>query len=264
VIFGKMTLKPSVKEYLINKIRREGSVHLSLLDPEDIPLNRLPKIISDLQEAGSDGIMVGGSTLVDQEYMRSFISSIKENTNLPVIIFPNNITSVVPNADAIWFMSLLNSTNPYYITGAQMLAAPLVKKYNLEAISLAYLIIGEGKAVAFIGDAKPIPFDKPEIVAAYALAAYYLGMHFVYLEAGSGASQHVPPEMVSIVKRIAPKVMLIVGGGIRDAKTASKLVMAGADIIVTGTIVESDANRLTSLKEIVKSVKEAGMRKIKC
>ena len=264
MISGKMTLKSSVKEYLVSKIRREGSVHLSLLDPEDVPLDKLSKVISDLQEAGSDGIMVGGSTLVDQEYMKKFISVIKENTDLPVIIFPNNISSVVPNADAIWFMSLLNSTNPYYITGAQMLAAPLIRRYNLEAISLAYLIVGEGKAVAFIGDAKPIPPDKPEIAAAYALAAYYLGMHFVYLEAGSGASQHVPPEMVSIVKKAVPEVVLVVGGGIRNAETAFKLVTAGADIIVTGTIVESDATRLISLKEIVKSVKEAGMRKTKC
>ena len=65
----------------------------------------------------------------------------------------------------------------------------------------------------------------------------YFGMKYIYLEAGSGAQQPVPVEMVKKVKEII-SVPLIVGGGIRSAKTAQELIKAGADYIVLGSIIE--------------------------
>jgi phosphoglycerol geranylgeranyltransferase len=158
-------------------------------------------------------------------------------------------------------MSLLNSSDPYFIIGVHVLAAPLVRKYGLEAIPLGYLIVGEGGTAAVIGKASPIPYNKPELSVAHALAAKYLGMHFVYLEGGSGVNRPVPAEMVHMVKEVVD-VPLIVGGGIRTGEQTRDIVSAGADIIVTGTIfekIERDSLR-NKIVEIMKGIKE-GVRK---
>jgi phosphoglycerol geranylgeranyltransferase len=79
-------------------------------------------------------------------------------------------------------------------------------------------------------------------------------MRFVYLEAGSGANEPVPSEMVVFVKKNID-IPLIVGGGIRDPATAREKVMAGADIIVTGTALE-ELFFERKLSSIVKTIKE--------
>ena len=208
--------------------------------------------------SGSVGIMVGGSTIADNEQFSSFIKKIKNVCSLPVILFPNNLNGISKEADAIWFMSLLNSRNPYYITGAQMLGAPIIKKYNLETLSMAYLIIGEGGTAKFIGDANPIPNNKPELAVSYALAASYLGMKYLYLEAGSGVNDHVALDIISSVKKYVPQTTLIVGGGIRNGETAFDIIKNGADIVVTGSLLENPQQRLKNLTNIINGVKKAG------
>ena len=132
---------------------------------------------------------------------------------------------------------LLNSDNPLFISGIQALGAPLIKRYNLETLPLGYIIIDSGSTAAYIGQARALPRDKPEIAASFALAAQYLGMRFVYLEAGSGAKNPVPYEMISYVKDVID-IPLIVGGGIKTGEVAQNIVKSGADVIVTGTIIE--------------------------
>ncbi len=134
-------------------------------------------------------------------------------------------------------MSLLNSVDPYFLMGAQVLGAPMIRKYGLEALPLGYIIVGEGGAAGVVGKAVPIPYSKPELAGVHALAAQYFGMRFVYLEAGSGASEPVPPNMIKIVKHLL-SVPLIVGGGIRSSEQAKIAVAAGADIVVTGNVIE--------------------------
>ncbi len=154
-------------------------------------------------------------------------------------------------------MSLLNSADPYFIAGAQVLAAPLVNMYSLEAIPLGYIIVGQGGSVSVIGRACPIPYNKPELACAHALAAQYFGMRFVYLEAGSGAEEPIPSEMVRTVKS-AIDIPLIAGGGIRTREQVKEIVSAGADMIVTSTVLEhsSEDEVETKLAEIMKGIKE--------
>ena len=157
--------------------------------------------------------------------------------------------------DAILFSSLMNSENPYFITQAQALGAPSVLKFGLEPLPTAYLIIGDGTSAWFVGSARGIPFEKPKIAAAYALAAQFLGMRFVYLEAGSGAKSSVTPEMVKTVRK-AFNGFLIVGGGIRDIKTATDLVKVGADALVIGTFLEKGGS-IKKLAEIAKAIQRS-------
>jgi phosphoglycerol geranylgeranyltransferase len=150
-------------------------------------------------------------------------------------------------------MSLLNSVDPYFLIGAQILGAPLVKKYGLEPISMGYVIVGDGGTAGIVGKAIPVPYDKPELAAAHALASQYLGMHFLYLEGGSGAKAPVPPEMIRTVKHYID-IPLIVGGGIKTREQALAAASAGADIIVTGNVIENgDAKRRVS--EIINGIK---------
>jgi len=194
----------------------------------------------------------GGSSATDQMEMAKAVKTIKKSIKIPIILFPGNITGVAPGADAILFSSLLNSENPYFISQAQALGAPSVLKFGLEPLPTAYLIIGEGTSAWFFGSARGIPFDKPNIAAAYSLAAQFLGMRFVYLEAGSGAKSNVKPEMVKTVRKIF-NGFLIVGGGIKDVKTATDLAKAGADALVIGTFLERGGS-LKKLEQITKAI----------
>jgi len=246
-----------VAERLKNIISRDGAAHLTLVDPAKQTPMAAGEIASDAAEAGTDGVMVGGSTHADGELLNDTVLSIKKATDLPVILFPANEAGVSRHADAIFFMSMLNSRDPYFITGAQKLGAPLVKQFELEPLPTAYLLVEPGGMAGKVGKADLIPRDKPELAVAYALAAQYLGMQFVYLEAGSGADRPVPVEMVRAVGE-ATDVTLIVGGGIRTPEAAAERVRAGADIVVTGTLVERAKDRKAKIREFVRVIKSGG------
>jgi phosphoglycerol geranylgeranyltransferase len=242
-----------VEKYLLGKIKTEGAIHITLVDPEKVKPPEASRVAENSKAGGTSAIMIGGSTFVSQNHLDDVVKVIKRTVKIPTILFPNNITGISRHADAIWFMSLLNSVDPYFLIGAQILGAPLVKKYGLEPISMGYIIVGDGGTAGVVGKAIPVPYNKPELAAAHALAGQYLGMHFIYLEGGSGAKNPVPPEMIRAVKHLI-NIPLIVGGGIRTKKQAFAAVSAGADIIVTGNIIESiDAKRRVS--EIIDGIK---------
>ncbi|AHF80479.1 geranylgeranylglyceryl/heptaprenylglyceryl phosphate synthase [Thermococcus paralvinellae] len=245
-----------VESYIHEKLEKE-KLHFVLLDPDDVSPEEASKIAKMCEEVGVDAIMVGGSTGAEGEVLDSVVRAIKESSSLPVILFPGSHGGISKYADAIFFMSLLNSRNPFFITGAQALGAFTVKRYCIEPIPMAYLIIEPGETVGWVGDAKPIPRHKPKIAAAYALAGQYLGMRLVYLEAGSGAPEHVPNRMIRVVKSVID-VPLIVGGGIRTYEDAREVAQSGADIIVTGTAIEKAGSLEEArkrLESLIKGVK---------
>src|SRR5512139_1051378 len=227
-----------IERYLLEKIKADGTIHMTLIDPEKVTVDAAVKVALSSKNSGTSAIMIGGSTFVSQTHLDEVVKAIKDAVNLPTILFPNNVTGISSHADAIWFMSLLNSVDPYFLIGAQILGAPLVKKFGLEPISMGYVIVGEGGTAGIVGKAIPVPYNKPELAAAHALAGQYLGMHFIYLEGGSGAKAPVPPEMIQTVKRYV-NIPLVVGGGIRTKEAALATRSAGADVIVTGNVVET-------------------------
>jgi len=247
---------------LLNAIARNGAAHLTLIDPAKQSPKIAAEIASSAAAAGSDGIMVGGSTRGGGKLLDDTVLEIKKAVNLPVILFPGGEVGISRHADAIFFMSMLNSRDPYFITGAQRRGAPLVKRFGLETLSMAYLLVEPGGAAGRVGKAELIPRTKPELAVAYALAAQYLGMRFIYLEAGSGAAIPVPTNMVRAVRKAA-QATLIVGGGIRTPKAAKERVRAGAEVIVTGTLVEQAKDRVAKIREMVKAIKSVrGDRRI--
>jgi phosphoglycerol geranylgeranyltransferase len=243
-----------IETYLLERIKAEGSIHMTLVDPEKMTPSQAARVAEDSKINGTSAIMIGGSTFVSQTHLDDIIKTIGQTVNIPTILFPNNITGISRFADAIWFMSLLNSVDPYFLIGAQILGAPLVKKFDLEPISMGYIIVGEGGTAGVVGKAIPIPYDKSELAVAHALAGQYLGMRFIYLEGGSGAKNPVPPEMIQRVKQ-SIDVPLIVGGGIRTKEQAIAASSSGADVIVTGNIIESTDSK-QKISEIIDGVKE--------
>jgi len=238
-----------VEKLLYQVIEEKGVAHLTLFDPEKLKPNIARRLATQVEKAGTTAAMVGGSTATSVYELDAIVKAIKLS-KLPVILFPNAVSGLSQYADAVFFMSLLNSINPYYLSGAQALGAPFVKKYKLEPIPVAYLIVGEHTGAAgFVGNANPIPKDKPELAAIYSLAAEYFGMRFAYLEAGSGARDTVPAEMVRTVTRNS-NIRVIAGGGVRSPRQAKMLAKAGAQIVVTGTI--SEQSSVDRVRRIIK------------
>ena len=192
--------------------------------------------------------MLGGSTAGNVD---SIAKAIKESTKLPVILFPNSAKGLTKYADAVFFMSLLNSTKREYLIGEQAKGAPIVKQYNIEPISMGYIVINTGEPTAVEKIAQIQRLTKEEIVN-YALAAQYFGMELVYLEAGSGAQGSVSDDIVEAVRK-AISIPLIVGGGINGPMTATRKLAAGADIIVTGTVIEKAYGKVAEIIDAVKN-----------
>ena len=220
-------------------LKKKSTGLAALIDPDNFEVSRASSVAARTQELGFDCIFVGGSTLGDQNHLDDVVRAVKKSVTCPVILFPGNITGISRHADAILFSSLLNSMNTYFIVGAQAIGAIQVKRHGLEAIPMGYLVFGGESTTSFIGQVRPIPYTKPGIGVMYALAAQYLGMRALYLEAGSGSSTPMPTEVVKQVRKYFDG-LLIVGGGITSPRTATALSEAGADLLVIGNLLESD------------------------
>jgi phosphoglycerol geranylgeranyltransferase len=241
-----------VENYINDELKKHKKICFALLDSENF--EDIAGVAKKVESLGASAILVGGSSAIDQLDLDKLVISIKSIISIPVILFPGNVTGVSPNADAILFTSLLNSEDPYFISGAQALGALLVKKYNIEPLPTGYIIIGDNTTAWFIGRAKGIPFEKSNIAVMYSLAAQYLGMRFVYLEAGSGAKKNVSAEMISNVRKYYDG-LLIVGGGIKNSLIAKELAEAGADILVVGTLLERDPDWEKKFNDIVMAIR---------
>ena len=241
-----------VHNYIVER-RQKHPLHFTLLDPGKMGPDDLVGLATQTAEAGTDAFMIGGSTDLSLEKVDAAVDAIKKITNLPVILFPTHASSVSGRADAIFFMSLLNSESRQFLIGEQIASARWVKKAGLEPLSMAYLVVAPGMAAGRVGQAQPLPRDDPNLIVSHALAGQYLGMKYIYLEAGSGAEVPVPAKIVSSVRNEIDS-LLIVGGGIRSPEDALGAVKAGADIIVTGTLVETSNKLKEEMSSLIKII----------
>ena len=232
--------------------KKEGRKQLAvLLDPDKVPAERLISVINYAETAAVDYFFVGGSHLSGTNFS-GCISKLKDLTQIPVVIFPGDQMQVDPNADALLFLSLISGRNPEFLIGKHVQAAPVIKEYGLEVISCGYMLIegGNTSAVQYISHTFPIPAAKTGIALSTAIAAEMLGMKTIYLEAGSGAANHVPLKMIEKISKNVT-VPLIVGGGIRDGATAKQICNAGADLIVVGTAFEKDPSLIAEISSAI-------------
>ena len=249
-------MKIGKTEKHINGIVESGSgVFMGLIDPD--PIKHTPdsavKLAKDLYEGGADVIMLGGSIGAQGQFLDNIAKLIKENVDVPLHLFPGNIGNVTRYADSIYFMSLLNSKNPYWIAGAQILSASTIKKYDVEPIPTAYLVFEPGQTVGWVGESRLLPKTKPDLAVIYAMAAQYMGMRFAILESGSGAPEHVPLPLVSAVRKNVD-INIVIAGGVKTPAQAGALIEAGANCIHVGTKIEDAKNPLERIKKFADAI----------
>ena len=217
-----------------------------LVDPDKHSKDSLRWIGRNSDRGKVDFILVGGSLVSGS--IDETVSILKQNTNIPVILFPGNVLQISPKADGILLLSLISGRNPEYLIGNHVIAAPILKKTDLEIIPTAYILIENGRStsVEYMSNTRPIPADKIDLTVATAMAGEMLGHKLVYLEAGSGALETVHEEMIREVRKNI-SIPLVVGGGIHTPDQIRKVYSAGADMIVVGTAIEKDPALLMEL-----------------
>ena len=228
----------NVYSQILTNVAQGKKMLCFLIDPDKNTVESFRQLLFVIKDSTLDFIFVGGSLL--SQNIDETIRLIKQETTIPVVIFPGSMHQVSAYADALLYLSLISGRNAEYLIGQQVQSAPLIKKMGIETISVGYMLIDGGKptSVEYISNTLPIPHDKEDIAVATALAAELIGMKMLYLEAGSGAENPVSERMISQVKKHC-SVPVIVGGGIRSVEAMQAAFSAGADLVVIGNHFET-------------------------
>jgi phosphoglycerol geranylgeranyltransferase len=212
-----------------------------LIDPDKMRLGNMEKIIDLAIQAKVDYFFVGGSLVVN-DMMDYCLDAIREASSIiPTVLFPGSPQQINDKANGILFLSLISGRNADLLIGQHVLAAPNLKRSNLEVISTGYMLVDGGAptTASYVSGTHPIPHNKDEIAYCTAIAGELLGLKTIYMDAGSGAKTPVSENMISMVSR-AIDIPLIVGGGMRTPQKVAENAQAGADVIVVGNALEKD------------------------
>jgi putative glycerol-1-phosphate prenyltransferase len=214
-----------------------------LLDPDKSMDQSLKAILETASGCKTDYIMAGGS--IAFRSIDNLIYTIKKHSNIPVVLFPGNLLQLSLEADIILLLSLISGRNPELLIGNHVIAAPYLKDVRKKLVPTGYILVNRGSitSVEYMSQTGAIPADKPEIVIATAMAGEMLGLGMIYLEAGSGALNHVPPDIIRAVKENI-NIPLVVGGGIRTGENVEDIFKAGADMVVLGNGCERNPDLL--------------------
>jgi phosphoglycerol geranylgeranyltransferase len=262
-----MTVKiGKVERYINETLESKGAMLFSLIDPIDYKSeDGAVKSAAESVKGGADLVLIGGSIGVQGSILDNVTKRIRDSVDVPVVIFPGNIGTITVNSDALYFMSLLNSRNAYWITQAQMLAAPVIKKSGVEPLPVGYIVVHPGGTVGWIGDVNLIPREKPLLASSLAMAGEFLGNRMIITDTGSNPQLQkfgpVPNEMIRAVKS-AISVPYVVAGGIRSIEQIRDVYSNGADIVQVGTVFEASATRkmATAFSNVAK---EEGRKKLR-
>jgi len=249
-----------VERYILDYVEREEGMLMIVIDPCDHPSpEAAARVAKESVEGGADLILVGGSIGAQGELLDKTAELIRENVNVPINLFPGNVATITKHADSIYFMTMLNSRDSYWLSTAQAIAAPVIKSYGLEPLPTGYIVVEPGGSVGWVGNANLVPRWRPNIAAALALAGQYMGNRFILTDCGSASPQGpIPIEMVKTVASTID-VPYIVAGGIRKLEEAKNIIKAGANAIQIGTLMERSKDvkgTVSKFKVAIKNVKK--------
>ena len=235
------TKSQEIYKEITNAFEENRRLLAVLIDPDKVNFNSIDVLVEKINQSPATHILIGGS-LVFSNVIEHLITKIKSFSNLPILLFPGHPSQIAENADGILFLSLLSGRNPDYLIEHHVKSAPLLKKSNLEIIPTAYLLIESGGITAVEKVSKTVPILRKHIeeAVATAQAGELMGNKLIYLEAGSGALQAVPKEMIEQVSN-SVEIPVIVGGGIRTKEGIELAYKSGATMVVIGTAFENDA-----------------------
>jgi putative glycerol-1-phosphate prenyltransferase len=239
----------SIYQNIVTSVLKAKKLLAVLIDPDKMNIDNVSSFILKVNQSIATHIFVGGSE-VGEGITEILVVEIKKHTNLPVILFPGDVIQITDKADGILFLSLISGRNPDYLIGKQVEAVSRLSKTQLEVLPTGYVLIENGRetSVERISRTKPIKLSALKTIIDTAKAGELLGMQLIYLEAGSGATHAIEPEIILNVKKKLG-IPLIVGGGIRSKIELELAFNAGADLVVIGTAFEKDENFLNELKK---------------
>ncbi len=243
---------------ILKELQRRKSIQQKslavLLDPDELSAESLKVKLNEMNRIGVDFIFFGGS-LVHSDLGSKYISYIKANSEIPVVIFPGSHSQIYPEADAILLLNLISGRNPEYLIGQHVQAAYQLHTSGLELISTSYMLVNSGRetTASYISNTSPIPHDKPQIACATAMAGEQIGHQVCFMDGGSGAMNPISNDMVEKVSKVR-NTPLIVGGGIKSGEKLRTVLEAGADVVVVGNALEDNFMLLDSLQREVNSI----------
>ncbi len=230
----------NIYQDILHAVANKKRLLAVLLDPDKLSINQIPEIASKINRSIVTHILVGGS-IIEESVMDPFVIELKKQTELPIVIFPGDITQISNHADGLLFLSLISGRNPEFLIEKQVQSVSKLRGSNLEVIPTGYLLIENGKetAVQRVSQTNPMSRGNTSLIVDTAKAGELLGMKLIYLEAGSGATHPINREIISKVKADL-NMPLIVGGGISNKKQLDTAYTAGADMVVIGTAFEQN------------------------
>ncbi|MEW4923294.1 geranylgeranylglyceryl/heptaprenylglyceryl phosphate synthase [Algibacter sp. 2305UL17-15] len=239
----------SIYQSILNSISNDEKLLAVLIDPDKFSIENTTSFIEKVNASVATHIFVGGSSVAEKA-TEILVAEIKMHTNLPVVLFPGDVTQITNKADALLFLSLISGRNPEYLIGKHVEAVSKLRHSKLEVISTGYILIESGQeaAVEKVTDTKPMPRENIQNIIDTAKAGEFLGMKLMYLEAGSGAKRPLNDEIITAVKSEL-KIPLIVGGGIRSKNEMKNAYTYGADMVVIGTAFEEDESFFDKLRK---------------
>ena len=239
----------NIYQNILSAKKESKKLVVVLIDPEKMDLKNISRFLKKVHNSIATHIFVGGSTDINNE-TENLVLAVKKETNLPVVLFPGDVSQITNKADGILFLSLLSGRNLKYLIQQQIKAAPILKKTSLEVIPTGYILIDGKKETATqkVSNTKPISQENTTLILNTSLAGEFSGKKLIYLEAGSGATEVVSDIIIKQVSKII-SVPLIVGGGIRSKKQLERAFSAGADLVVIGTAFEDDESFFIDLKK---------------
>lgn len=249
-----------IEKYYRERISEKGALLFSLIDPDKMFLEKAQAIAKESYEGGADAILIGGSIGAQGTQLDQTVKMIKEAVSIPVVLFPGNISGVTSYADALYFMTLLNSRDVYWMSTAQIQAAPVVQRIGIEVIPTTYVIIEPGMAVGWIGNANLVPRNRSDLAYACGLAAKFMGAHVLITDSGSGAPCPAPKELISAFsKACGDEVLYFYGGGVKTTEQASEVIQAGAKGIQIGAAFEEGGVK-DKVSKINKAIETEGKK----
>lgn len=239
--------------HLLNQFKSKAGQIAILIDPEKSNSEEvLLPLLKRIEFANIDYIFVGGSTVTRNEIQKT-VYILKQNTTIPIIIFPGSSQQLCAEADGLLYLSLLSGRNPDFLIGHHITSAQEVASLPLEVIPTAYILIDGGtqSSVQNVSQTTPIPHHQTKIAVDTALAGRLQGKQLIYFDAGSGARLPVSAKIVSeTIKSTGCPV--IVGGGVRTFSDLSDL--KNANVIVVGNKIEEDVEFLLSIKNFKEEI----------
>lgn len=221
-------MQTAIYHTITERAHRGEKMLVRLIDPD--------KFDSSTLREGFDYYFVGGSSATGSSQV---VRTIHERSITPVILFPGSPKQFTPEADALLFLTLMNSRDPRFLIDPHLQSAADIVASGIEVIPMGYILVDGGRqsTTQRLTGAEPIPQDNIKAIVSMAQAAQLMGKRLIYLEAGSGAKTPVQQDVIRAVRK-AVQVPLIVGGGICSVEQMNNAFDAGADIIVIGNYFE--------------------------